>query len=81
MEKDKTVTIEHDFTLMDFLIVIFKHKYKILVIFLSIVTTVALYTFRMTPIYEAETRLIIKSGRENIYKPEVGNDNPSNNHF
>ena len=75
MEKDKTVTIEHDFTLMDFLIVIFKHKYKILVIFLSIVITVTFYTFRMTPIYEAETRLIIKPGRENIYKPEVGNDN------
>ncbi|MDR4497503.1 MAG: P-loop NTPase [Candidatus Scalindua sp.] len=71
------VAIEHDFTFMDFLTVIYKHKYKILVIFLSIVTTVALYTFRMTPIYEAETRLIIKPGRENIYKPEVGDDNRS----
>ncbi len=74
MEKDKTVTIEHDFSLMDFLIVIFKHKYKILAFFFTMVITVTFYTFRMTPIYEAKTKLIVKPGREFIYKSEVGND-------
>ncbi len=74
MKKDNVIPIERDFTLTDILIVIFKHKYKVIAFFFSLAITVSFYTFLMTPIYEAKTKLIVKPGREFIYKSEVGND-------
>ena len=52
--------------LRDFLYVIFKHKAKILTIFLSIVLTVTVGSFVMDPIYEATSKILVKFGQENV---------------
>jgi uncharacterized protein involved in exopolysaccharide biosynthesis len=59
-------------SLRDFLTVLFKHKYKILVIFLAVVATVTVGSFLLPPTYEAKSSLLIKFGREYIYRSEVG---------
>ena len=62
--------------LRDFLTVLFKHKTKIVAIFLATVITVTIGTFLMSPVYEAKSTLLVKIGRENIYRPEVGDRSP-----
>ena len=64
-------------TLRDFLTVLFKRKAAILTIFLSIVSLVTAATFLMTPIYQAHSSLMVKFGREFIYRPEVGDKAPA----
>ena len=59
-------------SLRDFLTVLFKHKYKILIIFFAVVTTVTIGSFLLPPTYEAKSSLLIKFGREYIYRSEVG---------
>lgn len=54
-------------TLRDFLYIIFKHKAKILTIFLAIVVTVTVGSFIMSPTYEATSKVLVKFGRENVY--------------
>jgi uncharacterized protein involved in exopolysaccharide biosynthesis len=56
-------------SLRDFLHIVFKHKEKILAVFLLMVTTVTAVTFIMKPTYEASSKILIKFGRENIYVP------------
>lgn len=58
--------------LRDFLIVLFKHKTKIIAIFLSTVVIVTIGTFLLPRVYEAKSTLMVKMGREYIYRPEVG---------
>jgi uncharacterized protein involved in exopolysaccharide biosynthesis len=58
---------ENQGTLRDFLYVIFKHKAKILTIFLAIVLTVTIGSFVMDPTYEATSKILVKFGRENVY--------------
>jgi uncharacterized protein involved in exopolysaccharide biosynthesis len=60
--------------LRDFLTVLFKRKRTILVTFVTIVATVTIVSFLLPPTYEAEARLLVRVGRENIYRPEVGGD-------
>jgi len=60
--------------LRDFLTVLFKRKRTILVTFGTIVATVTVVTFLLPPTYEAEARLLVRAGRENVYRPEVGSD-------
>src|SRR6185369_2276239 len=60
----------------DILNVLFKHQRKIVATFLLIVGGVALYTFLSTPLYEATASLLIKVGREYVYRPEVGEEKP-----
>ena len=59
-------------SLRDFLTVLFKHKYTILIIFVAVVTTVTLGSFLLPPTYEAKSSLLVKFGREYIYRSEVG---------
>lgn len=59
-------------SLRDLLYVLFKHQAKILVIFFATVATVAVGSFLVTPVYEAQASLLVKIGREYINKPEVG---------
>lgn len=61
-------------TLRDFLAVLFKHKKRILVIFFGIVAVVTLLTFALPPTYEAKSTVLVKFGREYLYRPEVGSD-------
>lgn len=56
-------------SLRDFLYVVFKHKTKILTVFLATVITVTAASFIMKPTYEASSNILIKFGRENIYTP------------
>lgn len=57
----------------DALTVIFKQKLIILSIFLGTLALVSIWTLLLTvPMYEAYSSLLIKFGRENIYRPEVG---------
>ncbi len=63
--------------LREFLTVIFKHKSKILIIFLATVITITVGTFLLPPVYEAKSSLMVKFGRENMYRPEVGDTKPS----
>ena len=58
---------ENQGSLRDFLYVIFKHKAKILTIFLAIVVTVTAGSFIMAPTYEATSKVLVKFGRENVY--------------
>ena len=57
--------------LRDFLTVLFKRKRSILTTFITIVATVTVVTFLLPPTYEAEARLLVRVGRENVYRPEV----------
>ena len=56
----------------DFLTILFKHKYTILMIFFAVVATVTIGSFLLHPTYEAKSSLLLKFGREYIYRSEVG---------
>jgi uncharacterized protein involved in exopolysaccharide biosynthesis len=56
----------------DYLTVIFKHKSKILIVFLATVITVTIGALLIPKVYEAKSSLMIKAGREYSYRPEVG---------
>ena len=58
--------------LRDFLTVLFKRKRLIVFTFVTIVATVTVVSFMLPPTYEAEARLLVRVGRENVYRPEVG---------
>jgi uncharacterized protein involved in exopolysaccharide biosynthesis len=63
-------------TLRDFLAILFKHRTKILVVFFSVVITVTGVTFLLSPTYEAKSSVLVKFGREYLYRPEVGDKGP-----
>jgi uncharacterized protein involved in exopolysaccharide biosynthesis len=58
--------------LREFLTILFKHKNKILIVFLSTFITVTAATLLQPPVYEAKSSVLVKFGREHIYQPEVG---------
>jgi polysaccharide biosynthesis protein PslE len=60
----------------EFLTLLFKHKGKIVSVFLAFVLTATLLSFWLPPSYEARSRLLIKFGREYIAIPEVGGTPP-----
>ena len=64
-------------SLRDILTIVFKHKRKILGVFLGTVVLVALGSFLLPPTYEATSTLMVKMGREHIYRSEVGSVNPA----
>ncbi|HEA67868.1 MAG TPA: hypothetical protein ENI07_13755 [Desulfobacterales bacterium] len=63
-------------SLRDFLHVLFKRKSQIILFFFVTVFTVAVGTFVIKPTYEAKTQLLVKMGRENLYVPPSGGNNP-----
>ena len=56
--------------------ILFKRKVAILTIFLATVITVTVGSFLMAPTYEAKSSLLVKFGREFIYRAEVGDKAP-----
>jgi polysaccharide chain length determinant protein (PEP-CTERM system associated) len=56
-------------SLRDILHVVFKHKKQILFLFLVTVIAVAVGTIAAKPTYEAEAKILVKIGRENLYAP------------
>jgi uncharacterized protein involved in exopolysaccharide biosynthesis len=56
----------------DILTALFKQKFKILLIFLVVFLGVAAWVFSSDTLYESRATLILKFGRENIFRPEIG---------
>ena len=67
MEQNRTTM-----SLKDFLTILFKHKWKILITFVTIVVTITVVTLTLPSIYQATSTLLVKFGRENIYRSEMG---------
>ncbi|MFH1148419.1 MAG: GumC family protein [Pseudomonadota bacterium] len=61
----------------DFLNVIFKHKVRISAVFLAVVAVVIAITFLVPPTYQSRSVVLVKLGREYIYRSEVGDDGPT----
>ena len=59
-------------TLKDILLVLYKRKLVVLIVGLAVFISVATYTFKLTPLYEAKTTLLIKLGGGDSYRAEVG---------
>lgn len=59
-------------SMRDILTVLFKQKRKIIITFLIIVAGITVGTLLISPTYEARSTLLVKFGREYLYKPEVG---------
>lgn len=65
-----------DTSMRDYLVIIFKHKVKIVTVFLAIVLVATAAAFLLPPTYEAKSNVLVKIGREYMNRPEVG-DNKS----
>jgi uncharacterized protein involved in exopolysaccharide biosynthesis len=63
-------------SLRDFFHVIFKRKKQILLFFLITSLAVAIGTFAVQPTYEAKIQILVKLGKESVYIPQSGRDNP-----
>jgi uncharacterized protein involved in exopolysaccharide biosynthesis len=61
----------------DILTVLLKYKRRIMTVFLGTIVTVTLGSFLMTPIYESQATIMVKMGREHMYRPEVGATGPA----
>ena len=61
----------------DVLTILFKHQGKIITVFLGTFLTVSIGTFLMPSIYEAESTIMVKMGREHMYRSEVGAGGPT----
>ncbi len=67
---------KHSLSLREILYICFKRKNQIIIFFMATFCTVAIGTFLMKPVYQAETQILVKVGRENIYVPATGNLSP-----
>src|SRR3974390_81768 len=56
----------------DVLRIIFKYRGRMAVVFFIVFASVVLVTFMTPPVYEAKSALMVKFGREHIYRPELG---------
>jgi len=54
---------------------VFRHKRTVAAFMVLVLAAVAAVTFLVPPIYRAEASLLVKFGRENIYRSEVGATN------
>lgn len=63
-------------SLRDILTALFRHKLTVVGVFLLVFGAVAGYVYTLVPHYQAQASLILKLGRENIFRPEVGQGGP-----
>jgi uncharacterized protein involved in exopolysaccharide biosynthesis len=63
-------------SLRDVLSILFKRKTAVMTIFLVTVFTATALSFLIPPTYEAKSSALVKFGRENVYRPEVGEKSP-----
>jgi polysaccharide biosynthesis protein PslE len=59
-------------SIRDILTALFKHKIKCVIVFLVIFSLAAGYALTLIPLYEATSSIVLKLGREHIFRPEVG---------
>ncbi len=57
---------ETEIHLKDYLRVVFKRRWTVLAVFVAVVTTVAIVTFRQRPLYQAAAQLLIEKENPNI---------------
>lgn len=55
-----------EISIRDILNTIFRHKWKIILFFISVVSTVTASTFRDVLFYESDAKLLIRAGRETV---------------
>ena len=67
--------------LHDFLTMFFKHKIKIIVIFLTVIAFVLAGILTSTPIYQAKSTLLIKPWKEDTSRPGMEESNSSNSYL
>jgi uncharacterized protein involved in exopolysaccharide biosynthesis len=67
---------KYSLSLRDILYICFKRKNQIIIFFVVTLCVVAIGTFIIKPVYLAQTQVLVKVGRENIYVPATGNLNP-----
>jgi uncharacterized protein involved in exopolysaccharide biosynthesis/Mrp family chromosome partitioning ATPase len=60
-------------SMRDLITVLFKHERKILLAFFGTVAVVTAISFLLPRSYEAKSSLLVRFGRENVYRPEFGN--------
>lgn len=70
---DRAESLETSVSLRDILTILFRQKRTILAVWISTILLATVVAFLMTPIFEARTSILVKLGREHIYRPEVGN--------
>jgi uncharacterized protein involved in exopolysaccharide biosynthesis len=56
----------------DILTALFRHKLKILIVFIAIFLGAAQWIYSQPTLYAAKATLVLKFGREHIFRPEVG---------
>jgi uncharacterized protein involved in exopolysaccharide biosynthesis len=56
-------------SLRDILSAIFKYDHLVVIIFIAIVSTTAIASFLFPKVYEANSKVMVKFGRENVYTP------------
>jgi len=59
----------------DILTALFRQKIKILIVFIAIFLAVAWWVYSKETLYDAQATIILKFGRENIFRPEIGEVN------
>jgi len=65
------------FSPRDFAHLVFKRGSLIILLFIAVMGAVVAGTFLATPLYEAESQIFVKTGRENVYlPPSLMNQNP-----
>jgi uncharacterized protein involved in exopolysaccharide biosynthesis len=69
---------EHSFNIRDFLTILFKHKWKILISFVVILCVTAVVGFYTPRLFIAKAVVMVKFGREFIQVSEVGDAKPQN---
>jgi len=59
----------------DILTALFRQKIKILIVFITIFLSAAWWVYSKEVLYDAHATIILKFGRESIYRPEIGDVN------
>jgi len=54
----------YDLTTRELLSILFRERFKLIVVFVGLCAAVIAYSYTLTPYYEATTRLLVKTGRE-----------------
>ncbi len=59
------------------LVVLFKHKLNLIIVFLAVFGCISAMTLRLAPVYVATTSFLVKNEREYLLRPEVGANAPN----
>jgi len=60
----------------ELLTVLFRYRNRILAVFILSFAAATLFSFLKPPVYEAQSSILVKFGREYLSRPEVGNSQP-----